>query len=57
MGGDDKPYPSVLLLGRVGGIAMHVVLAIDPRNKYCYAITVYQPEPSIWQSDFRRRVK
>lgn len=54
---DDKPYPSVLLLGRVGGTAIHVVLGIDPVSKTCYVITVYQPDPAIWRSDFRGRLK
>jgi len=54
---DDKPYPSVFLLGCVGGIAIHAVLGIDPESKTCYVITVYQPDPGIWQSNFRGRLK
>ena len=54
---DDKPYPSVLLLGSVGGSAIHVVLGIDPESKTCYVITVYQPDQGIWGPDFRRRLK
>jgi hypothetical protein len=54
---DDNPFPSVLLLGCIDGNAVHVVLGIGPESKICYVITVYHPDPYIWQPDFRGRRK
>lgn len=54
---DDKPYPSRLLLGFVGGEPVHVVAAEDRSRKRCYAVTVYVPDPAQWEPDFRTRKK
>jgi len=52
---DDKPFPSFLLLGWIGGRPVHVVMAIDYSSKQCYVITVYVPDLDIWHPDFRTK--
>lgn len=52
---DDVPFPSVLLLARVEGRALHVVVAQDRESGRCYLITVYPPDPDLWEPDFRTR--
>jgi hypothetical protein len=34
---------------------IHVVAADDPESDITVVITVYQPDPELWQSDFRTR--
>lgn len=51
----DLPYPSRLLLGFVGGRALHVVLADDADDDQAIVVTVYEPDPALWQPGFRRR--
>lgn len=50
---DDYPYPSALVLGWVGGRAIHVIAATSPSERI--VITVYQPDPARWEPDFKRR--
>lgn len=50
---DDFPYPSALVLGWIGGQAIHVVAVTTPVEKI--VITVYEPEPARWEPDFKRR--
>ncbi len=52
---NDTPYPSQLLLGIVDGRAIHVVAACDGATDECYIITAYEPDPSLWQSDWMTR--
>lgn len=52
---DDTPYPSYLVLGRSGSRPIHVVAADDAASQETIVITVYEPEPGQWESDFRRR--
>ena len=54
---DDNPYPSYLLLGLIGQNPLHVVAGIDEAKEICYIITVYQPDPELWDDDFTRRRK
>lgn len=51
----DRPYPSYLLLGYVGGRVLHVVVALDTASGRCHTITVYEPDPGLWNDDFRSR--
>ena len=46
---DDKPYPSRLILGWKEGKPLHVVAAET------IIITVYQPDPTLWNADFRSK--
>ncbi len=51
----DLPYPRRLLLGSVRGRALHVVIADDTDGDETIVVTVYEPDPALWQSGFRRR--
>jgi hypothetical protein len=49
------PYPSRLLLGFVGGRALHVVVADSADDGETIVVTVYEPDPALWRPGFRRR--
>lgn len=50
---DDHPYPSTLILGWIGSRPLHVVVATSPTKRI--VITVYEPDPSRWEPDLKRR--
>ena len=52
---DDTPYPSRLLLGRWGDKPLHVVVAYNAQDDEEIVITVYEPDPALWEDGFRRR--
>lgn len=52
---DDTPYPSRLILGWVGDKPLHVVVAEDFETASAIIITVYEPDPTIWEADFERK--
>lgn len=52
---DDVPFPTSLVLGMVGGRALHVVLGYDAAIKTGYVVTAYEPDPTLWQSDWKTR--
>ena len=53
---EDRPYPSCLVLGRTAaGRPIHIVCAPVPRERRLIIITTYQPDPSRWDQEFRRR--
>jgi hypothetical protein len=52
---DDAPYPSRLVLGWCAGRPIHVVAADNPEEDQIIVITVYEPDPTLWEPDFRRR--
>ena len=54
---DDKPYPSRLVLGRIGQRALHTVVADNVEANEIIVITVYEPDPALWSEGFRRRRK
>ncbi|MFQ5853707.1 MAG: DUF4258 domain-containing protein [Candidatus Binatia bacterium] len=54
---DDTPYPSRLILGRHGSRPLHVVVADNTDTQENIVITVYEPDPSEWEQDFKRRKK
>ncbi len=54
---DDLPYPSCLVLGRVGGRSLHVVSAHNYEDDEIIVVTVYEPDPAKWDAEFRRRSK
>jgi hypothetical protein len=49
----DQPYPSRLQLGWMGEKPLHVVSAIAEHE--IIVITVYEPDPALWDSGFERR--
>ena len=52
---DDQPYPSRLLLGWRGTRPLHVVAAYNAANDEEVVVTVYEPDPKLWDDEFRRR--
>jgi len=52
---DDRPYASRLLLGWRGDMPLHVVAAYNPSDGEQIVITVYEPDPELWEVGFRRR--
>jgi len=52
---DDRPFPSRLLFGSPRGRPLHVVLAIERDNEHGIVVTVYEPDPALWDVQFRRR--
>jgi hypothetical protein len=51
----DIPYPSRLMLGWHGSRPIHVVVADDADDQTSIVITVYEPNLSEWDADFKRR--
>jgi len=51
---DDQPYPSQLLLGWVQDKPIHVLTAKTEEDE-TLIITAYQPAPTIWENDFKRK--
>ena len=54
---NDEPYPSMLILGFVNDRPIHVVLAVNEEESMGIVVTAYQPDPSLWRDNFRRRRK
>ena len=52
---DDTPYPSRLVLGFQGGRALHVVAAYNATDEETIVVTAYEPDPRVWEADFRRK--
>ena len=52
---DDNPYASRLLLGWRGHKPLHVVSAYNAQDDEQIVITVYEPDPALWEDDFRRK--
>lgn len=51
---DDKPHPSTLLLGLYGQQAIHTVVARSAEGE-CHLVTIYYPDPAIWDETYKRR--
>jgi len=51
----DFPYPSCLVLGWCGSRPIHVVVATNSSDNELIIITVYEPDPSLWEAGFKRR--
>ncbi len=51
---DDQPYPSRLMLGWHGARPIHVVAA-DTEDGETILITVYEPDPALWEPGFERK--
>ncbi|MGH8550878.1 MAG: DUF4258 domain-containing protein [Methylococcales bacterium] len=52
---DDQPFSSVLLLGFYAGEPLHVVVARDPNSGEGHIVTVYRPDPGIWDETYKSR--
>jgi hypothetical protein len=49
----DRPYPSRLVLGWIGDRPLHLVVA--EAGDVTFVITVYEPDPKIWEAGFEKR--
>lgn len=54
---EDKPYPSRLMLATVQGRPIHAVVAWNEQDREWIVITVYEPSPTEWDPEFRRRTR
>lgn len=52
---NDSPYPSRLILGWRGRRPVHIVVADNREENEAIIITVYEPDKTLWEPDFRRR--
>ncbi len=52
---DDTPYPSRLVLGFQSGRALHVVAAYNAADDETIVVTAYEPDPGVWEAEFRRK--
>ena len=52
---EERPYPSRLVLGWVAARPIHIVAA-DMTPEEVIVVTVYDPDPVEWSSDFRSRL-
>lgn len=52
---DDLPFPSTLLLGYYGNQPIHAVVAHESATGNCHVVTIYWPDPAIWDESFKRR--
>jgi hypothetical protein len=52
---DDQPLPSALWFGRPSGLPLHVVAA-QAESEEWVIITVYRPDPALWEANFTRRL-
>lgn len=52
---DDKPFPSYLLMGYADTRPLHIVAGVNETDCEIHLITVYIPDDSIWENDYRRR--
>ena len=54
---NDEPYPSCLVFGRTGtNRALHIVCAYSKENDLTIIVTVYQPDPTKWIDNERRKL-
>jgi hypothetical protein len=54
---NDYPLPSCLWLGYIGNRPLHIVFADNHQLGERIIITVYEPNPAQWSTDFTTRVK
>lgn len=52
---DDRPFPSKLVLGWVGGRPLHVAVAENRADDMLVVVTVYEPDLDRWEPGFRVR--
>ncbi|MCC7486896.1 MAG: DUF4258 domain-containing protein [Burkholderiales bacterium] len=53
----DFPYGSALWLGLAGGKPLHVVAADNVAADERIIVTVYEPDPALWEPDWATRKK
>ena len=53
---EDKPFASVLVLGKSEKHTIHSVWAMDMITGMAILIPVYIPDPLVWDFEFRRKL-
>jgi len=54
---DDTPYPSRLILGCYKGRIIHFVAANNRLDEEIIVITLYEPDPSEWDQECKKRIR
>ena len=54
---DDTPYPSRLILGCYKGRIIHIVAANNRLDEEIIVITLYEPDPSEWDQECKKRIR
>lgn len=54
---DDKPYPSILILGYADNTPIHVVCSYNHNVDKVHIITNYKPSLDFYEPDFKTRRK
>jgi len=54
---DDRPFPSALFLGYVGGRPLHVVASCAESSRRAFIITAYEPSLDVFEPDYRTKRK
>ena len=54
---DDKPLPSLLVLGKAGTRFIHIVAALDRQDNSLIIISAYEPDKVLWWDNFKTRKK
>ena len=52
---EGRPLPGCLVLGFIGSIPVHSVIAIDLDYDRIFIITVYKPSAERWENDWKTR--
>lgn len=52
---DEAPYPARLVLGHGRFGILHVAVRDNINNDEVIVETVYQPDPTLWEPDFKTR--
>ena len=55
---NDKPHPSFLIFGKTStNRPLHIVCAYNENEELAIIVTVYHPDPDLWEEYKRRRTK
>ena len=54
---DDKPFPSLLILGYTKDRPLHAVVSFDIESEVIFVITIYEPSVELWDNNFKTRRK
>ena len=52
---EGRPLPGCLVLGFIGQIPVHSVIAIDREFDRIFIITLYKPSAERWDNDWKKR--
>ena len=52
---DEEPYPARLVLGWCRHGALHVAVRDNMEDDEIVVETAYQPDPALWEADYRTR--